>query len=89
MNVYHLNLYISVYHFPLCYVIICYSIGIFRQTQLLQFSGGFIVYLATHTHTHIYIYIYIYTHAQIYNKTDGQKHGKSRPLDRIATHSGG
>jgi hypothetical protein len=26
---------------------ICYSVGIFRQTQLLQFSDVFIVYLAT------------------------------------------
>jgi hypothetical protein len=35
-------LYISVYHFPLCYLIICYSAGIIRQTQLLQFTGVFI-----------------------------------------------
>jgi hypothetical protein len=26
---------------------ICYSVGIYRQTQLVQYSGVFIVYLAT------------------------------------------
>jgi hypothetical protein len=39
---YFFNLYITVYHFLLCYLIICYSFGIFCQTQLLQFSGVFI-----------------------------------------------
>jgi hypothetical protein len=29
------HLYISVHHFPLCYIIIRYSVGIIRHTQLL------------------------------------------------------
>jgi hypothetical protein len=40
-------LYISVYHFRLCYLIMCYSVGIYRHKQLAHYSGVFIVYLAT------------------------------------------
>jgi hypothetical protein len=41
------NLYISVYHFLLCYLIICFSVGIYRQNTTSTISGVFIVYLAT------------------------------------------
>jgi hypothetical protein len=41
------NLYITVYHFPLCYLIICFSVGIYRQNTTSTISGVFIVYLAT------------------------------------------
>jgi hypothetical protein len=45
-SVFH-NLYISVYHFPLYYLIRCYSVGIFRQTQLFNLLVSLFVYLAT------------------------------------------
>jgi hypothetical protein len=41
------RLYISVYHFLLCYLIICFSVGISCQNTTSTISGVFIVYLAT------------------------------------------
>jgi hypothetical protein len=41
------SLYISVYHLPLRYLVIYYSVGIFRHTQLVLYSGVLILYLAT------------------------------------------
>jgi hypothetical protein len=41
------SLYISVYHFPLCYLIISFSVGIYRQNTTSTISVVFIVYLAT------------------------------------------
>jgi amino acid permease len=36
---FHLYLYVSVYHFPLCYLIICFSVGIYRQNTTITISG--------------------------------------------------
>jgi hypothetical protein len=40
------NLYVNVYHFPLCYLIVCFSVGIYRQNTTSTISGVFILYLA-------------------------------------------